>query len=42
MTEQLYGTRTENQPRPELLAAGCPATGWIHEPRPPWRVIVQS
>ena len=36
--QQLYGVRTENQPK----SAGCPASGWIHEPHPPWRVIVSA
>src|SRR5215207_3304271 len=40
--DQLYSIRTEGQPKPKSLAAGCPATGWLHEPHPPWRVIASA
>lgn len=35
----VYAMRTDAKPRPDALAAGYPATGWVHEGRPPWRVI---
>lgn len=38
----VYGVFTGEGPLPENLAAGCPATGWMHEAVEPWRVIVST
>lgn len=37
---KIYAQRTDHHPRPEFLAAGCPASGWVHYARAPWRVII--
>jgi hypothetical protein len=36
----VWAISTERTPLLVHLAAGCPASGWIHEGRPPYRVIV--
>lgn len=36
----LWAWRTAQNPKPEAVAAGCPASGWIHHGHPPWPVIV--
>lgn len=38
----MYALNTPLEPKAKAAAGGCPATGWVHEDRPPWRVIVSD
>jgi hypothetical protein len=35
----IYAWKIDRDPLPKFAAAGCPKTGWAHEPEPPWRVL---
>lgn len=38
----IYAWATKNPPLPRYVRAGCPASGWLHEGAPPWRVITTT